>query len=132
MAIASNIRQQLQKQQLFCLAEENRELGRGAYGVVVEVMVNGLRCAAKKLHPILLETSSAEQAKVSSQFVEECLQHSRLRHPNIIQMMEVYFPSIRQSYLFMVMELMEMSLSTSCLLFPVSDTGRQQTGTPHA
>ena len=46
MAIASNIRQQLQKQQLFGVAEENHELGCGVYGVVVEVMVNGLCCAA--------------------------------------------------------------------------------------
>ena len=66
MAIASNIQQQLQKLQLLGVTEEGRELGRGAYGVVVEVTVNGLRCAAKKLHPILLETSSAERAKVSS------------------------------------------------------------------
>ena len=63
MAIATNIRQQLQELQLFGVTEEGRELGRGAYGVVMEVTVNGLRCAAKKLHPILLETSSAEHTQ---------------------------------------------------------------------
>ena len=114
MAIASNIQQELQELQLFGVTEEGRELGRGAYGVVVEVTVNGLRCAAKKLHPILLETSSVERAKISSRFVEECLQHSRLRHPNIVQMMGVYFPSPQAELPIMVMELMEMSLS-SCL-----------------
>ena len=93
MAIATNIRQQLQELQLFGVTEEGRELGRGAYGVVVEMTVNGFHCAAKKLHPILLETSSVERAKVSSQFVEECLQHSRLCHPNIVQLLGVYFPS---------------------------------------
>ena len=114
MAIATNIRQQLQELQLFDVTEEGRELGRGAYGVVVEVTVNGLHCAAKKLHPILLETSSAERAKVSSRFAEECLQHSCLRHPNIVQMMGVYFPSPQAELPLMIMELMEMSLS-SCL-----------------
>ena len=114
MAAGAYIRQQLQELQLFGVTEEGRELGRGAYGVVVEVTVNGLRCAAKKLHPILLETSSEERAKVSSQFAEECLQHSRLRHPNIVQMMGVYFPSSQAELPVMVMELMEMSLS-SCL-----------------
>ena len=64
MAIATNIQQQLQELQLFGVTE-GCELGRGAYGVVVEVTVNGLHCSAKKLHPILLETSSAERAKVS-------------------------------------------------------------------
>ena len=37
MAVATNIRQQLQELQLFGVTEEGRELGRGAYGVVVEV-----------------------------------------------------------------------------------------------
>ena len=52
-----DIRQQLQELQLTGVTEEGRELGRGAYGVVVEVNVNGLRCAAKRLHSILLQTS---------------------------------------------------------------------------
>ena len=112
MAGATYIRRQLQGLQLSGVTEEGRELGRGAYGVVVEVTVNGLRCAAKKVHPILLETSSAERAKVSSRFVEECLQHSRLRHPNIVQLLGVYFPSPQANLPLMVMELMEMSLSS--------------------
>ena len=32
-----------------------KELGRGAYGVVYEVRVNGLVCAGKKLHDTLVE-----------------------------------------------------------------------------
>ena len=35
---------------------EGRELGRGSYGVVYEVMWRGTPCAAKKIHPILLES----------------------------------------------------------------------------
>ena len=33
---------------------EGRELGRGSYGVVYEVMWRGTPCAAKKIHPLLL------------------------------------------------------------------------------
>ena len=111
-AIATDIRKQLQELQLSGVKVEGCELGRGAYGVVMEVTVNGLRCAAKKLHPILLESNSAERTKVSRQFAEECLQHSRLRHPNIVQMIGVYFPSHQAELPLMVMELMEMSLSS--------------------
>ena len=35
---------------------ERRELGRGAYGVVYEVIWRGTPCAAKKIHPLLLES----------------------------------------------------------------------------
>ena len=87
------------------MTEEGRELGHGAYGMVVEVMVKGLRCAENKLHPILY-WKQAVQNKPKSQadlLRNACMQYSRLRHPNIIQMMEVYFPSIRQSYPLMVM-----------------------------
>ena len=110
-----DIRKQLQELVLPGVTEENRELGRGAYGVVVEVKVNGLRCAAKKIHSILLQTASGnERAKLMSRFVEECLQHSRLRHPNIVQLLGVYFPSDQAELPFMVLELMEMTL-TRCL-----------------
>ena len=109
-----DIRQQLYDLQLTGVTEEGRELGRGAYGVVVEVKVNGLRCAAKRLHSILLQTSHEERTKISSQFVEECLQHSRLRHPNIVLLLGVYFPSDQAELPLMVLELMEMTL-TRCL-----------------
>ena len=39
----------------FAGEEERRELGRGSYGVVYEVMWRGTPCAAKKIHPLLLE-----------------------------------------------------------------------------
>ena len=40
----------------FAKEEERRELGRGSYGVVYEVMWRGTPCAAKKIHPLLLES----------------------------------------------------------------------------
>ena len=35
---------------------EGKELGRGSYGVVYEVLWRGTPCAAKKIHPILLQS----------------------------------------------------------------------------
>uniref|UniRef100_A0A1X7U2R6 Protein kinase domain-containing protein n=1 Tax=Amphimedon queenslandica TaxID=400682 RepID=A0A1X7U2R6_AMPQE len=35
--------------------ETGKELGRGSYGVVIEVTVNGQRCAGKKLHNLISE-----------------------------------------------------------------------------
>ena len=38
--------------------ETGRELGRGAYGVVIEVIVSGTVCAAKKLHDAIVQVHS--------------------------------------------------------------------------
>ena len=35
--------------------ETGKELGRGAYGVVTEVIVSGTVCAAKKLHDVIVQ-----------------------------------------------------------------------------
>ena len=112
--MAVNAREQLKVLQLSGVTVEEKELGRGSYGVVVEVNVNGLKCAGKKLHPILLETSREECGQIIQQFVEECFQHSRQRHPKIVQLLGVYFPSPQANLPLMVLEMMEMTLS-KCL-----------------
>lgn len=96
--------------QLHSVQETGKELGRGAYGVVIEVIANGLPCAAKKVHPRLMQGRPEEKAYISESFARECRQHSRQRHPNIVQLLGVYFS--RESELpLMVLELMAMSLS---------------------
>ena len=45
--------------------ETSKELGRGAYGVVIEVIVSGTKCAAKKFHSLLVP----HDVKVCSLFV---------------------------------------------------------------
>lgn len=47
----------------------SKELGRGSYGVVIEVIVSGTKCAAKKIHSILIENDD----KVSSIGTLYCL-----------------------------------------------------------
>ena len=48
-------RAQLQPLLLLDLKETGKELGRGAYGVVTEVIVSGTTCAAKKLHDVIIQ-----------------------------------------------------------------------------
>ena len=51
-----------------------RKLGAGAYGEVVEVRLDRLRCAGKKLHDIFFsESFSTQQEAIVGRFVEECL-----------------------------------------------------------
>ena len=50
--------------------ETGRELGRGAFGVVVEMKLpNGTRVAGKKIHDLLL----GEGSVIPSQVEQECL-----------------------------------------------------------
>ena len=52
--MASSIRDQLQSLSLD-VEEVEKELGRGAYGVVYEVRVSGLVCAGKTLHEAIVQ-----------------------------------------------------------------------------
>ena len=48
-------RAQLEPLLLLDLKETGKVLGRGAYGVVTEVIVSGITCAAKKLHDDIVQ-----------------------------------------------------------------------------
>ena len=52
----------------------NNELGHGAYGSVFKVKHGDVICAAKKIHPILIESvSEEEKQRTKDDFVHECL-----------------------------------------------------------
>ena len=90
----------------------NDELGRGAYGSVFKVKHSDIVCAAKKIHPILIENvSNEEKQKIKSNFIRECLYCNSVRHPNIVQFFGVYYHSGQSSLPIMVMELMDTSLT---------------------
>ena len=89
-----------------------RELGRGAFGAVVTVDYNGVTCAAKEIHPILIESvSPRERSIIKQDFLQECLLHSKLHHPNIVKMLGVYYPNDQAVLPVLVMELMECNLT---------------------
>ena len=48
-------RGQLEPLLLNAVKETYKELGRGSYGVVTEVIVSGTVCAAKKLHEFVVQ-----------------------------------------------------------------------------
>ena len=87
----------------------DRELGRGAYGRVFAVYYNGITYAAKEIHSLLLNYADATK-EIKQGFLQECLQHSRLHHPNIVKMLGVYYPNDRAVLPVLVMELMECNL----------------------
>ena len=102
----------LQDLTLHGVIQLDRELGRGAYGKVYAVKYCGTVCAAKEIHSILIESvGEVEQQSTIESFLRECHQCSRLRHPNIVQFIGVYYPFSGMRLPVMVMELMADSLT---------------------
>ena len=74
---------------------DRKELGRGAYGRVYAVKYCETICAAKEIHSILVdEVGEVEMRRTVESFMKECRQCSTLRHPNVIQFLGVYYPSV--------------------------------------
>ena len=94
------------------------ELGRGAYGRVYAVKYCETVCASKEIHSILVEgVGQAQMQRTIESFMRECRQCSRLRHPNVIQFLGVYYPTgasgaNRMRLPVMVMEMMADSLTS--------------------
>ena len=62
------------------------EIGRGAYGRVFEVDYEGISCAAKEVHTLLLQSAQGSDfQKIKDDFLSECQIWSTLRHPCIVQ-----------------------------------------------
>ena len=96
------------------LQETGRILGKGAYGEVVEVRVNGRKCAAKKLHGIFSarDVPPTEKASMAERFEKECLRVLHLNHPNVVEMIGVFFDRATRDRLpTLVMELLDTSLN---------------------
>jgi len=89
-----------------------KELGRGAYGIVYTVKFCGVLCAAKKIHPILVDGVDPKDKKsVEESFIRECYHCSTLSHTNIVNFFGVYYPD-QSNIPVMVMELMDESLTS--------------------
>ncbi len=74
------------------LGLEENKIGSGAYGVVFKVTVNGRKCAAKKLHNILLQQQSLGQRQdFIAKFQNECRILSALDHPNVVSFVGVHY-----------------------------------------
>ena len=49
-----------------------KQLGVGSYGSVEELEVNGLVCAGKRIHDVLLERDNTGVANIERKYLEEC------------------------------------------------------------
>ena len=90
------------------------ELGNSSYGIVFEVDYCGKLCAVKEVHSLLLQLSGREgAAELKNDFLRECHLWSTLRHPTIVQFLGIYYPSVDESGLpIMVLEKMQDSLTS--------------------
>ena len=58
---------------------------------IPQVEVNGIVCAGKKIHTILLDSDNIGVQSISAKYIQECQLMSDLRHPNITQFLGVCF-----------------------------------------
>ena len=66
-------------------------MGRGAYIVYAIKYCQTIR-AAKQIHPILVEgVGEVKMQQNIESFMRECRQCGKLRHPNVIQFLGVYY-----------------------------------------
>ena len=84
--------------------KKEEPVGLGSYASVYEVMVHGTLCAAKEMHPVLVNEANKRA------FLSECVQSSRILHPNVVQFLGIYYPTPRAKLPWLVMELMHISL----------------------
>jgi len=109
----TNVRKELEDVTLDDVDTLDKELGRGAYGRVFTVKYCGLVCAAKEIHPILIDSVNPEEKQaIKDAFIRECINCSTLRHPNIVQFMGVFYSSQQSNLPIMVMEMMATSLTS--------------------
>ena len=69
------------------------QIGRGANGRILEAKWEGIVVAVKEIHSIFMnEVSDLEFQSFKRNFLRECEQSSRLRHPNIVRFFGIYHP----------------------------------------
>ncbi|XP_065914897.1 uncharacterized protein [Dysidea avara] len=89
-----------------------KEIGKGTYGRVIEVCVYGTLCAAKEVHATLVTgITLAEFEVVKQSFFTECINASRVLHPNVVQVLGIHYPTPEPKLPWLVMEKMELSLT---------------------
>ena len=103
-------------------------LGKGANGKIFKGTWEGAPCAIKEIHSIFAELASEEEFTLfKAAFIEECRRSIRLRHPNIVQFLGVYFRPQEAANLHdlpcLVMELLHSDLTAFLSDYPVISYG---------
>ena len=78
---------------------------------MIKVHVHGTLCAAKEIHLLLVKSASLQEFEtIRKSFYEECIKASRIHHPNVVQMLGIYYPIPQAKLPWLVMEMMQSSL----------------------
>jgi serine/threonine protein kinase len=94
------------------LEDRGSELGRGAFARIVQLDYKGLKCAGKKINEKLkLRRRRGDDSYGVRRFEEECLIHSQLHHPNVVQFLGVHFQHGVQAPI-LVMEFLPTNLTS--------------------
>ena len=96
---------------------KDKSLGTGSYGAVCKAKCDDLLCAAKIIHPTLLDPTALQQVAPQREhrlpirrFEQECEFMSAIRHPNIVQYLGM-FRDTDTGLPVLLMELMDDSLT---------------------
>ena len=92
--------------------DKSQTLGHGSYGAVYKAKCDQLPCAAKVLHPTIVDPSNHDPGavRIMDRFSQECALLENIRHPNIVQYLAMTFdPESRLPML--LMELLDESLT---------------------
>ena len=102
---------------------DGKERGRGCFGAVYEIRVNGVPCIAKRLHDILvgrggqMPVGADQRAGAIDNFQKECDLLGNLRHPNVVQFMGVHYGH-DEADISLIMEYMHMDLDHGMKTYP--------------
>ena len=90
--------------------DKSQPLGHGSYGAVYKTKCDQLPCAAKVLHPTILDPTDPGAGKIMNRFRQECAFLESILHPNIVQYLDMTMdPESRLPVL--LMELLDESLT---------------------
>ena len=89
--------------------DEQKVLGYGTHTYVFEVTYMGLKCAGKRIYDYVI----AKDSDVVKRFIQECRLLSKVRHPNLVQFLGVYYQEGMRAPI-LVMEFLPTNL-TSCI-----------------
>ena len=101
--------------------DKSQQLGHGSYGAVYKAKCDQLPCAAKVLHPTIVDPSNHDPGavRIMDKFHQECALLESIRHPNIVQYLAMIVdPESRLPIL--LMELLDESLTNMLERFPQS------------
>jgi len=97
------------------VAKTGKVFGKpGSFGRALEVRdpQNNVLYAAKEIHSALIENVHEEAFEsVKDLFLKECINSSLMSHPNVVQTLGICYPTPKTKLPWMIMELMETSLT---------------------